>query len=215
MEICWEGASEQMIGSSSTLIMARWLTQSRRGSLSLLHTMHLGHRSLNTLATNCDDTPVLSCIIENFRQKKSGDVSHLSQTRVWKGDDFLLPGIQWRLMDGNKSSVTLYSLFHIQDWIELSIQRRWGDSNKGSSFSMLLIALTRLDLALRELIHILRPCLRAFYAPRDNSHHKSLLRLMKWFGGKGRGGNRSYLIPQLCACNKSFYESNAHLEHKL
>ena len=65
-----------------------------------------------SLATN-SDTPVLRCIIENFRQKKWGDVSHLSHTRVWKGDKFLLPGIQWRRMDGNKSSVTLYGLFHI------------------------------------------------------------------------------------------------------
>ena len=209
MEICWKGASEHMIGSGSTLIISIWLTQSRPyRRLSLL----LGHRSLNTLATNCD-TPVLRCIIENFWQKKWGDVSHLSQTRVWKGDDFLLPGIQWRLMDGNKSSVTLYGpLSYIQDWIELSIESAEGAARKEApSLCCWLLWLSRLDLALRELIHILRPCLRAFYASRGNSHQKSLLRLMKWFGGKGRGGNQSWTKTDLlwylnsAPVTKSFY----------
>ena len=40
---------------------------------------------------------------------------------------------------------------------------------------MLLIALTRLDLALRELIYILRPCLWVFYASGDNFQPSPLL----------------------------------------
>ena len=98
---------------------------------------------------------------------------------------------------------TLWPLSYIWDWIELSIQRRWGDGNKGSSFSMLLIALTRLDLAVRGLIHILRPCLRAFYASGDNSHPSSLLRLVARPGHIHRGAS-FIAAPSTASVNRYF-----------